>query len=1186
MSDLRAADLPQQTVETARRWAAAAAASPADRDAARLTAVVRDPDGLAFSLAVVDGVLGAADPAVAARTLDALSRSMPSTLPWHLRAAVSAAGGFGPLAPRSVIGVARKALRRTLQHLVVDAAPEKRGAALAALRAREGVRLDVSVLGPAVLGRAGADRRLAELTAVLGHDDVAGVRTTVDAVVGPSSPWAVDETSALAVERLTPLYERALAAEPARLVTLEVTSSADLDLTIDVFTRLLDQPHLRDLVAGVALPTGLPDSLPSLQLLTDWARGRVARGGAPIRVRLSAGGDPSSAVAEADRHGWAAATPPAPVEADAAHHRVLDWALRPAHAEVAHVAVAARGRLDLAHAWTLARAREVTHLLDLEAELGAAEADAVLAEAGGLVLHVPVAPHAEPDAAVPWLLHRLSESAEATADDLDAAVERWLAAAELAARGDDLVTRPAAPGHGGVGDTDPALERSRRAARRVLARAATSHAGVETVGRSRVLDRDALEEVVSRTAQAGVLWGRAEAATRAQLLDRAAAALAAARTTLVEVLVGETGTTVGEADHQVSEVVDAARRHAALARGLEGVTGARWAPPRLTVVVSDAAAALAAPAEGATAALAAGSGVVLKPDPRARRTSAVLCEVLWAAGVPPELLALAELDEDDLGRDLVVHPAVDRVVFSGSVETARLFRSWRPDLPLTARLDAPGVVVVTPSADVDLAVDAIVRGAVAGAGRSRVATSHVLLVGSAGDDSRLRRQLVDAVTSLEVGRADDLSTRLGPLVEPAGPALRAALTTLREGDRWLVEPRQLDDEGALWSLGVVEGVGEPGVVDEAVRGPLLRVVRVATLDEALAHQAALGGGHVAAVASRDVDEVARWVRRTDAGALVVNGSTADVAARRQPAAGWGRSSVGMVSPTGADAVVAQGRWWSVPREPQASLRLTGLSEAVVAVIEAARSGLSFEQFDRVRSGAVSDEQAWQAVFAPREAVGAGVERVLLRHRARPVVVRLSSDGDLADLVRLLVAAARAGAPVDVSSPVPLPAALVQLVRAPGAPLRVGEIVVEGDEAFRARAAAGLLQRGGGRPDPLDDLELLARAAEPDAAEGASDDEAAAGAAGAVARDARGDGHLPAADPEAVARYRDLVVRMVGGDPRALAVAVGGSLDVVVHAGDVTEEGRVELLPFVREQAVAVVTHRAGHVDPAFRDLRL
>jgi RHH-type proline utilization regulon transcriptional repressor/proline dehydrogenase/delta 1-pyrroline-5-carboxylate dehydrogenase len=314
---------------------------------------------------------------------------------------------------------------------------------------------------------------------------------------------------------------------------------------------------------------------------------------------------------------------------------------------------------------------------------------------------------------------------------------------------------------------------------------------------------------------------------------------------------------------------------------------------------------------------------------------------------------------------------------------------------------------------------------------------------------------------------------------------------------------------------------------------------------------------------------------------VVNGSTADVVARRQPAVGGGRSSVAAVSPTGADAVVAQGRWWSVPREPHASLRLSGLSEAVVAVIEAARSGLSFEQFDRVRSGAVSDEQAWQAVFAPREASVGGAERVLLRHRARPVVVRLSSDADLADLVRLLVAATRAGAPVDVSSSVPLPAPLVQLVRAPGSPLRVGEVVVEGDDAFRARAAAGLLQRGGGRPDPLDDLEVLARAT--DALDGA--DGAGADAGGPDVDGRRGD-RLPAPDAAAVGRYRDLVVRLAGGDPRALAVAVGGSLDVTVHAGDVTEEGRVEILPFVREQAVAVVTHRAGHVDRPFRDLRL
>ncbi|WP_314104346.1 hypothetical protein, partial [uncultured Frigoribacterium sp.] len=84
----------------------------------------------------------------------------------------------------------------------------------------------------------------------------------------------------------------------------------------------------------------------------------------------------------------------------------------------------------------------------------------------------------------------------------------------------------------------------------------------------------------------------------------------------------------------------------------------------------------------------------------------------------------------------------------------------------------------------------------------------------------------------------------------------------------------------------------------------------------------------------------------------------------------------------------------------------------------------------------------------------------------------------------------------------------------------------------------------------------------------------------------GDGDVPPPDEVAVAAYRDLHVRLIGGDPRALARAVGGSVDVVVHGGDVTDEGRVELLTFVREQSVTVTAHRSGLVDPELRDLRI
>ena len=56
------------------------------------------------------------------------------------------------------------------------------------------------------------------------------------------------------------------------------------------------------------------------------------------------------------------------------------------------------------------------------------------------------------------------------------------------------------------------------------------------------------------------------------------------------------------------------------------------------------------------------------------------------------------------------------------------------------------------------------------------------------------------------------------------------------------------------------------------------------------------------------------------------------------------------------------------------------------------------------------------------------------------------------------------------------------------------------------------------------------------------------------------------------------VRLVGGDARALAEALSGSPSVAVYAGEVTASGRVELLPFLHEQAISITAHRFGNPD--------
>ena len=62
------------------------------------------------------------------------------------------------------------------------------------------------------------------------------------------------------------------------------------------------------------------------------------------------------------------------------------------------------------------------------------------------------------------------------------------------------------------------------------------------------------------------------------------------------------------------------------------------------------------------------------------------------------------------------------------------------------------------------------------------------------------------------------------------------------------------------------------------------------------------------------------------------------------------------------------------------------------------------------------------------------------------------------------------------------------------------------------------------------------------------------------------------------------VRLIGGDPLALAEAVEGNPDLAIYSGPVTTAGRIELLPFLREQAVSITAHRFGNPDRTMADL--
>ena len=158
---------------------------------------------------------------------------------------------------------------------------------------------------------------------------------------------------------------------------------------------------------------------------------------------------------------------------------------------------------------------------------------------------------------------------------------------------------------------------------------------------------------------------------------------------------------------EVSEAIDFCRHYAETSLRLHDPAhraGARFVPVDLTVVASPWNFPLAIPTGGVAAALAAGSAVVLKPAPPAKRCAAELVRAFHDAGIPEDLVVLAPLEDGDVSRHLVTHKDVDRVVLTGSYDTARLFRSWKPDMHLLGETSGKNAIIVTPSADPDIAV--------------------------------------------------------------------------------------------------------------------------------------------------------------------------------------------------------------------------------------------------------------------------------------------------------------------------------------------------------------------------------------------------------------------------------------------------------------------------------------------------
>ncbi|MGO2559088.1 proline dehydrogenase family protein [Brachybacterium sp.] len=1119
-----------------RSWVDAAATRPVPGPAKMLSDLLQDPKGLDFTLAFVDRVIRPEDPHAAAVELRRLAQDPPSFLPAPLRGVIALGGAASTLAPSLVVPTAQATMRRMVGHLILDARPRPLSSAIRRLTA-DGTKLNINLLGEAVLGAQEAERRYQGVRELVAREDVDYASIKVSSIVDHLPLWAADETVDHIVETLLPLYLEASRGEDPTFLNMDMEEYRDLELTLRVFEKLLDRPELASLHAGIVLQAYLPDAPSAMARLRRFAERRVAEGGEPVKVRLVKGANLAMEQVDASVHGLTQAPLLSKEATDAQYKRMLLEALDPEKLASVHLGVAGHNLFDVAFAHLLMQSRGIPagpgHGVEFEMLAGMAPGQqAVVRETTGTMrLYVPVVHPRHFDVAVSYLVRRLEENASSqnflsaafqldSSEDLFAreqqrfsrALDRALAETSLPThrdqdRGAEIaggttslqLGSPALPAVPGVfrntPDTDLSTPMNQEWAARITHRIRGSQIGVAEVRAARLETVEAVDATLSGALEAQPAWASLDVEKRAMILRRVAGTMAAHRGELLEVMAAETGKTLEQGDPEVSEAIDFALYYAEQAEELARLGDVTARPRPLTLVTPPWNFPVAIPTGGALAALVTGSAVIMKPAPQSRRCGALIGRLLHEAGVPEGVFTLVDVPENEVGRALISDPRISQLILTGASDTAAMFASWRPELRILAETSGKNSIIVTPQADLDLAAHDVAASAFGHAGQKCSAASLVITVGSVTTSRRFTAQLADAVLSLHVGRPTDPTVQMGPVVEQPGEKLRSGLTELSEGEEWLSRPRQLDESGTLFSPGVRTGVveGSPFHLTEYF-GPVLGVIHAETLEDAVRIQNGTDYGLTAGIHSLEPTEIAWWTEHVEAGNLYVNRGITGAIVQRQPFGGWKRSAIGQTAKAGGPNYLVHLMDWSdadgVPdREQDAE-----------AWLAAARH---------------SDREQWASTFIPRDAQELHGEINVLRHLPLPVMVRAAEGTSSQELQRVLHAAATVDADVEVS-------------------------VASGELASVARAAGP-------------------------AESAVSVEDAAAFAA-----------RVPA--------LQQSRIRLLGESDPALRTALTDRIEIALFTGEVVVDGRVELLPFLHEQAISATNHRFGNPLPHSLDL--
>ena len=373
---------------------------------------------------------------------------------------------------------------------------------------------------------------------------------------------------------------------------------------------------------------------------------------------------------------------------------------------------------------------------------------------------------------------------------------------------------------------------------------------------------------------------------RARVLYRIGDALDRNADTVSALQTLDTGKTRGETK---ALCVSAANTFRYMAASLETMTGdltpsrgpfltfATWEPMGVVGAITPWNSPIASDAQKIAPALAAGNAIVAKPPVWAPWVTLFLARVAQEAGLPDGLLSVLPGPGRTVGEELVSHPHVSKVSFTGGTTTGKHLGevAARKVMPVTLELGGKSPTIVFPDADLDQAVAGLVYGIFSSTGQSCIAGSRIFVHRDVQEE--LVTRLVAATEGLTVGPGDDPRTQVAPMITHSHRDSVAKMVddAVAAGATALCGGRVPDDEalarGAYYLPTILTGVANDALIcQEEVFGPVAVLLPFDDEADLIAQANDTVFGLAAGIWTRDFPRAWRIARAVKAGTVWVN----------------------------------------------------------------------------------------------------------------------------------------------------------------------------------------------------------------------------------------------------------------------------------------------------------------------------